>query len=72
MSYEDEIASNSSESSLSSVEEDFGSDDEDLSINYGAIEPYRFEPENSSSEEDAEAREEEPLAEEDRRDNLDW
>ena len=62
MSSEGKIASNSSEASLSRVEEDFGS----------AIEPYRFEPEYSTSEEDAEAHEEEPLAEEDRRDNLDW
>ena len=45
MSSKGEITSNSSESSLSSVEEGFGSDDEDISITYGAVEPYFFEPE---------------------------
>ena len=49
--------------------ENFRSDDEDISITYGAIELYRFEPEYLTSEE---AGEEEPLAEKDCRDNLDW
>ena len=72
MSSDGELTSDSSQSSLSSV-----SDDAEISIPVGVIEPYQFEPEYStSSEGDAESGEEdaheEAEAGEDRRANLDW